>query len=155
MRHRRRGRKLSRSAAHRDALYMNLAAALIQHGRITTTLAKAKEMRPYVERMVTAARDNSVHSQRTVLKKLRLHDRASSRKAGRPSTMQLLFDEVAPRFADRPGGYTRIVKLGKRPGDAAPMAILEFVDYVPTRKAATTDAEHAHTHDHEHEHAHA
>ena len=150
MRHHRRGRKLGRDAAHRDALLMNLAGALIEHGRIRTTLTKAKEVRPYVEKLVTQARVDSLHSRRTVMKKLRMHDKASKRAEGELPVVKKLFDEIAPRFVDRPGGYTRIVKLGHRPGDAAEMAFIEFVDYVPEPKGHT----HSHSHaGHSHEHA--
>lgn len=148
MRHRKSGRKLSRDASHRDALFMNLAGALIKHGRIRTTEAKAKELRPYVERLVTKARVDNLHNRRTVMRTLRMHDRASTRKAGEKTIVQTLFEEIAPRFADRPGGYTRIVKLGARPGDAAPMAFIEFVDFVP--EARQYDAgSHAHAHSHD------
>lgn len=150
MRHRRSGRKLSRSSAHRDALFMNMAGQLIKHGRIRTTLAKAKELRPQVERLVTRAREDNLHNRRTVARTLRMHDKASSKKAGEKTVVQTLFEEVAPRFADRPGGYTRIVKLGPRPGDAAPMAFIEFVDFVP--EAREYDA-HSHSHSHSHDHA--
>lgn len=154
MRHRRRGRKLSRSAAHRDALMMNLAAALIEHGRIKTTLPKAKELRPYIERLITEARKNDLHSRRVVQQKLRLDDAASKRTSGEPTIMHRLIHEVAPRFVDRPGGYTRIVKIGPRSGDAAPMAFIEFVDHVPEAKGESHGHTHAHAHDHE-QHAHA
>jgi large subunit ribosomal protein L17 len=95
----------------------NLARALIQHERITTTVDKAKALRPYIERMVTRARKDSVHSRRLVARDI--HDRALVRR---------LFDEIAVRFADRPGGYTRILRLAPRRGDHADMAIIEFVD---------------------------
>lgn len=157
MRHHKRGRKLGRDAAHRDALMMNLAGALIRHGRIRTTLPKAKELRPYVEKLVTRARRDDLHSRRLVMRQLRMHDKASSRKAGDRTIVQTLFEDVAPRFQDRPGGYTRIVKLEPRPGDAAPMAFIEWVDYVPEPKAhAPGQAAHTHSHDHEavgHSHA--
>lgn len=151
MRHHRRGRKFSRTSAHRDALMMNLAGALIRHGRIKTTQAKAKTLRPYVERIITEARKDTLHARRNVLRKLRMHDTASSREAGELPIVQLLFNEVAPRFVDRPGGYTRITKLGPRPGDAAPMAYIEFVDYVPQPKAHVHDHSHAHSHSHDRE----
>lgn len=144
MRHRRTGRKLSRSASHRDALWMNLAGALIRHGRIRTTEAKAKSLRPYVERLVTKARVDNVHNRRTVAKSLRMHDKASSRDAGERTIVQELFEVVAPRFVDRPGGYTRIVKLGSRPGDAAPMAFIEWVDFVPEAKGGFAAQGHSH-----------
>jgi large subunit ribosomal protein L17 len=132
---------------------MNLAGSLITHGRIRTTLPKAKALRPYVEQLVTQARTNTAQSQRIVGKKLRMHDRASARKAGEKPVLWRLFNEVAPRFAGRPGGYTRIVKLGPRPGDAAPMAFIEFVDYQPQPKAHAPGHTHAHAHTHDHEHA--
>ena len=120
MRHQRAGRKLGRDSAHRKALYANLASALIEHGRIRTTEAKAKEVRPIAERMITLGKRGDLHAHRQAVAFLRSKDVAHK-----------LFAEVAPRFAERPGGYTRVVKLGPRPGDAAPMAYLELVDYVP------------------------
>lgn len=118
MRHAIRNRKLGRTSAHRQALFRNQLAALIEHGRIRTTLAKAKELRPVAERLVTRSREDTVHARRMVRRWVR--DRALVKK---------LFDEIGPRFTDRPGGYLRILKLGPRPGDAAEMAIIEFVDY--------------------------
>jgi large subunit ribosomal protein L17 len=120
MRHQRAGRKLGRDAAHRKALYANLTASLIEHGRIKTTVAKAKEVRPVAEEMITLGRRGDVPARRQALKFLRSQD-----------TVHKLFSDVGPRFADRPGGYSRIVKLGPRQGDAAEMAYLELVDFVP------------------------
>ena len=120
MRHQRAGRKLGRDAAHRKALYANLTASLIEHGRIKTTVAKAKEVRPVAEEMITLGRRGDVPARRQALKFLRSQD-----------VVHKLFSEVGPRFSDRPGGYSRIVKLGPRQGDAAEMAYLELVDYVP------------------------
>jgi large subunit ribosomal protein L17 len=120
MRHHRAGRKLGRDAAHRKALYANLTASLIEHGRIKTTVAKAKEVRPVAEEMITLGRRGDVPARRQALKFLRSQD-----------VVHRLFSDVGPRFADRPGGYSRIVKLGPRQGDAAEMAYLELVDYVP------------------------
>jgi large subunit ribosomal protein L17 len=120
MRHRRSGRKLGRDAAHRKALYANLTSALIEHGRIRTTVAKAKEVRPIAEQMITLGRRGDLASRRRAIGYLRSHE-----------TVHKLFAEVAPRFADRPGGYSRIVKLGPRQGDGAEMAYLELVDHVP------------------------
>jgi large subunit ribosomal protein L17 len=122
VRHQRKGRKLGRDSAHRKALFSNLAAALFEHGRIRTTEAKAKELRPIVERLVTLARRDAgdVAAQRQAVAFLRSKDAVHN-----------LFHRVAPRFTERPGGYTRIVKLGPRPGDSAPMAYLEFVDHEP------------------------
>ncbi len=129
MRHQRAGRKLGRDSAHRKALYANLAGALIEHGRIRTTEAKAKEVRPIVEKMITLGKRGDLHAHRQAVAFLRSKPIAHK-----------LFAEVAPRFADRPGGYTRVVKLDPRQGDAAQMAYLEFVDYVPERKAAPVAA---------------
>jgi large subunit ribosomal protein L17 len=129
MRHRRAGRKLGRDSAHRKALYSNLASALIEHGRIKTTEAKAKEVRPIVEQMVTLGKRGDVSAHRQAVAFLRSK-----------SIAHLLFSEIAPRFADRPGGYTRVVKLGPRQGDAANMAYLEFVDYVPERRPVAAEA---------------
>lgn len=154
MRHRRSGRKLSRTGSHRDALFMNLAGALITHGRIKTTEAKAKSLRPYVERLVTRARVDSVHNRRIVAKSLRMHDKASAKAVGEKTIIQRLFEDIAPRFVDRPGGYTRIVKLGSRPGDAAPVVFIEWVDFVPEARDAHShshDGGHAHSHDHANE----
>jgi large subunit ribosomal protein L17 len=120
VRHRRSGRKLGRDASHRKALYANLASALIEHGRIKTTAAKAKEVKPIAEQMITLARRGGVHPRRQALKYLRSQD-----------VVYKLFSEVAPRFADRPGGYTRIIRIGPRPGDAAEMVYLELVDFLP------------------------
>ena len=122
MRHQRAGRKLGRDPAHRKALYANLASALIEHGRIKTTEAKAKEVRPIVEQMITLGKRGDVSAQRQAVAFLR----------SKPIAHRL-FSEIAPRFADRTGGYTRVVKLGPRQGDAAQMAYLELVDYVPER----------------------
>jgi large subunit ribosomal protein L17 len=120
MRHRRSGKKLGRDSAHRRALYSNLAGALIEHGRIKTTVAKAKAVKPFAEQMITLGKRGDLHARRLALAELRSQD-----------VVHLLFADVAPRFADRPGGYTRIVKLGPRLGDAAEMVYLELVDYVP------------------------
>jgi large subunit ribosomal protein L17 len=129
MRHHRAGRKLSRDAAHRKALYANLVSAVIEHGRIRTTEAKAKEVRPIVEQMITLGKRGDVAAHRQAVAFLR----------SKPAAHKL-FADVAPRFADRPGGYTRVVKLGPRHGDAAPMAYLELVDYVPERAPAALAA---------------
>jgi large subunit ribosomal protein L17 len=122
MRHRKSGRKLGRDSAQRKALYSNLAGALIEHGRIKTTEAKAKEVRPIVEEMITLGKRGDISAQRHAVAFLRSK-----------SLAHRLFADVAPRFADRPGGYTRIVKIGPRQGDAALMVYLELVDYVPER----------------------
>jgi large subunit ribosomal protein L17 len=120
MRHRRTGKKLGRDASHRKALYANLAGQLIEHGRIRTTQAKAKAVRPIAENMITLGRRGDLAARRQAIAYLRSKD-----------VVHKLFAEVAPRFAERPGGYSRIVKLGPRPGDAAEMVYLELVDYTP------------------------
>jgi large subunit ribosomal protein L17 len=120
MRHHRSGKKLGRDSAHRRALYANLAGALIEHGRIRTTEAKAKAVKPIAEQMITLGRRGDLHARRQAVAFLRSKD-----------VVHKLFSEVAPRFADRPGGYSRIVKLGPRPGDSADMVYLELVDYEP------------------------
>ena len=120
MRHARAGKKLGRDSAHRKALYANLAGSLIEHGRIKTTEAKAKAVKPFAEQMITLGKRGDLHARRLALAELRSQD-----------VVHLLFADVAPRFADRPGGYTRIVKLGPRYGDAADMVYLELVDYEP------------------------
>lgn len=117
MRHRVGGRKLQRTSSHRAALFRNMAAALIKHEQITTTLAKAKELRPYTEKLVTLAKKGGLSNRR--LAHARLLDDAQLAK---------LFDVLAARYAERNGGYIRIVKAGIRASDAASMAIIEFVD---------------------------
>jgi large subunit ribosomal protein L17 len=125
MRHHRSGKKLGRDSAHRKALYSNLSGSLIEHGRIKTTVAKAKAVKPIVEKMITLGRRGDLAARRQALAYLRSND-----------IVHILFAEVAPRFEDRPGGYTRIVRLGPRAGDAAEMVYLEFVDYVPPAPVA-------------------
>ena len=118
MRHRVAHRKLSRTTEHRLSLLRNMAASLITHERIRTTVAKAKELRPFVEKLVTLGKRDSLHARRRALSIL------SSK-----TVVRRLFSDVSPRFSERPGGYTRILKLGPRQGDGAPMAFIEFVDY--------------------------
>jgi large subunit ribosomal protein L17 len=120
MKHARAGKKLGRDAAHRRSLYSNLAGALITHGRIQTTEAKAKAVKPFAEKMITLGKRGDLAARRLALSELRSQD-----------VVHELFAEVAPRFSDRPGGYTRIIKLGQRQGDAAEMVYLELVDYEP------------------------
>lgn len=124
MRHLYSGRKLSRRKDHRTAMLANLASSLILKGRINTTDAKAKEVRPFVERMVTFAKRGDVHARRIVL--ARLKDAAAVKK---------LFDEIGPKFTERMGGYTRILKLGFRKGDNAPISLMEFVGELEEKKA--------------------
>ena len=123
MRHRVGHRKLQRTSSHRTALFRNMAAALIKHEQITTTVAKAKELRPYVEKLVTLAKKGGLSNRR--LAQGRLMDDAQLAK---------LFDVIGPRYKDRAGGYTRIVKAGIRASDAAAIAIIEFVDRDPAAK---------------------
>jgi large subunit ribosomal protein L17 len=116
MRHQKKTVKLGRERAQRKALLRSLADSLIQHGSITTTLAKAKALRPFVEPLVTKAKDNSLSSRRELIKVL-YTDKA----------VNALLNDIAPKYADRPGGYTRITKIGPRYSDAAEMAVIEFV----------------------------
>src|SRR3954462_11861406 len=124
MRHARSGKKLGRDSAHRKALYSNLAGALITHGRIQTTVTKAKAVKPIAERMITLGRRGDIHARRQATAFLRSQD-----------VVHKLFSEVAPRFKDRPGGYSRIIRLGPRPGDAAEMVYLELVDFSAEEQA--------------------
>ena len=117
MRHRISGRKLNRTSQHRNMLFRNMAQALIKHEQIVTTLPKAKELRPIVEKLVTLSRKNSLHARRQAISKLQ-----------DSSMVTKLFDVLGPRYADRAGGYTRIIKSGFRYGDSAPMAVIEFID---------------------------
>ena len=125
MRHGMVNRKLGRTSAHRNALFRNQLASLIDRERIITTLPKAKELRPQIERLVTLGRTDSVHNRRQ-----------AARVIADEGLVQKVFGTLSPRFADRPGGYTRIIKLGPRRGDAAEMCIIEFVDYKLETEAA-------------------
>ena len=125
MRHRMSHRGFSRTSAHRKAMFENLAAALLKHEQIRTTLPKAKDLRPIVERLITLGKRGGLHARRQAIAKLQ--DRALADK---------LLTTLADRYADRPGGYTRIVKLGPRQGDAADMVYLELVDYEPVGAGA-------------------
>lgn len=116
MRHRVKGRQLSRTASHKRAMLNNMATSLFKHERVETTEAKAKELRPFVERLITFARRGDLHARRQVERRIKDRD-----ATGR------LFQEIGPRFAGRPGGYTRIVKLGHRPGDGAETARIELL----------------------------
>jgi len=117
MRHNVSGRKLNRTPAHRKALYRNLVTALFKHERIQTTVPKAKEARIVAEKLITFAKRGDLHARRM-----------AARKLFEPAVLQKLFEEIGPRYADRPGGYTRIMRLGPRKGDNAELAILELVD---------------------------
>jgi large subunit ribosomal protein L17 len=117
MRHGFRGRRFNRTSEHRLAMFANMSAALIKHEQIVTTLPKAKDLRPVVEKLITLGKRGDLNSRRLAMSQLR--DAAMVRK---------LFDVLAPRYGDRPGGYTRVLKAGFRYGDNAPMAVIEFVD---------------------------
>ena len=118
MQHNRAGRKLRRTTPHRLAMFSNQLASLMTHERIQTTISKAKELRPLAEKLITTAKNDGVAARRRVYRWIADH-----------STVKRVFETIAPRFVDRPGGYTRILKLGPRRGDAAEAAILEFVDF--------------------------
>jgi large subunit ribosomal protein L17 len=117
MRHLKQGRKLGRTSAHRKALLRNLATALIEHERIITTEPKAKELRRVADKLVTLGKRGNLHARRQALQVVQSN-----------AVVKKLFNEIAPRFAERQGGYTRILRLGYRPGDAAAMAVIELVD---------------------------
>ena len=125
MRHRKSGRKLNRTSSHRKAMFANMAASLIEHEQIVTTLPKAKELRPIVDKLVTLAKKGDLASRRLAISRVR--DVVMVRK---------LFDTIGPRYEDRNGGYTRVLKAGFRYGDSAPMAVIEFVDRDETAKGA-------------------
>ena len=125
MRHRRAGRKLNITSSHRKAMFSNMASALIKHEQIVTTLPKAKEMRPIIERLITLAKRGTLHARRQVIAKLPASDKAEVAK---------LFDVLAERYKDRQGGYARVLKAGFRFGDAAPVGVIELVDRDVTAK---------------------
>ena len=117
MRHRKKGRTLSRTASHKKATMRNMATSLFRHERIETTTAKAKELRPFAERLITLGKRGDLHARRL-----------AGRLIADRQVLGKLFDDIGPRFTERPGGYTRILKLGTRRGDAAEMALIELVD---------------------------
>ena len=125
MRHRKSGRKLNRTSSHRKAMFANMAAALINHEQITTTLPKAKELRPFVDKLVTLAKRGDLHARRIAISRVR--DEAMVKK---------LFETIGPRYEDRQGGYTRVLRAGFRYGDNAPVAVIEFVDRDESAKGA-------------------
>jgi large subunit ribosomal protein L17 len=131
MRHGKSGRKLNRTASHRKAMFANMAAALIQHEQIATTLPKAKDLRPIVEKLVTLAKRGDLHARRQAIAQLR--DLGMVRK---------LFETIGPRYKDRAGGYTRVLKAGFRYGDSAPLAVIEFVERDTAAKGAEDRARH-------------
>eukprot|EP01156_Anaeramoeba_ignava_P010588 Anaeramoba_ignava/a480209_50.p5 GENE.a480209_50~~a480209_50.p5 ORF type:complete len:124 (-),score=9.65 a480209_50:42-413(-) len=118
MRHQKRVAKLGRTRSHRKALLDNLAIAMIEHGKIKTTDAKAKALRSFVEKLITLGKNDTVHARREAFKSLQSRE-----------LVQRLFSHIAPQYIDRPGGYTRIIKLGFRKNDCAPVSLIEFVDY--------------------------
>jgi len=119
MRHRKAGRKLNKTSTHRKAMFSNMASALLKHEQIITTLPKAKELRPIVERLITLGKRGSLHARRQAISKLPASDK---------EIVQKLFDTLAERYKERNGGYTRVLKAGFRHGDAAPVAVIELVD---------------------------
>lgn len=119
MRHRKAGRKLNKTSSHRKAMFANMASALLKHEQIVTTLPKAKELRPVVERLITLGKRGSLHARRQAASKLPVSDK---------EIVQKLFDTLAERYKERNGGYTRVLKAGYRHGDAAPVAVIELVD---------------------------
>jgi large subunit ribosomal protein L17 len=121
MRHKKAGRRLGRTSSHRRAMFRNMAASLLRHETIKTTLPKAKELRRVVEPLITMAKEDGVAKRRLAFNRLRDKE-----------VVGKLFQDVGPRFRDRPGGYLRILKLGPRPGDSAPMAIVQFVEGPPS-----------------------
>jgi large subunit ribosomal protein L17 len=131
MRHLNAGRRLNRTSTHRTAMFANMACALIKHEQITTTLPKAKELRPVVEKLVTKAKNGkgSLHARRLAISQIKDAD-----------MVKKLFDVIGPRYAARPGGYLRVLKAGNRYGDNAPMAIIEFIDRDPEAKGKDSGA---------------
>ena len=123
MRHQKKGRKLNRTASHRKALFSNLAASLVIHKKIRTTDAKGKELRSYIERLVTYAKRGDVHGRRLIKKRI-------TGKRGK-EIANILIHEIAPAYADRQGGYTRLIKLNNRKNDNAPVSLIEFIDIAP------------------------
>ena len=129
MRHKKKGRKLGRKIGNRKALLMNLACQLIIHKKIKTTDPKAKELRSFIEPLITLAKKNNLHSRRLVIKKL-----------PKKNIVRMLFEEIAPVFSDRPGGYTRITKLGHRDNDRAPVSVIEFVESIETALTESSES---------------
>lgn len=127
MRHRKKGNKLGRKTAHRNALLANMGCSLIEHKRINTTVTKAKALQQFIEPVITKSKNDTTHNRRIVFSQLRHKDAVTT-----------LFRDVAVKVGDRPGGYTRIIKLGNRQGDNAPMAMIELVDYNEIYNAAKT-----------------
>ena len=129
MRHKKKGRKLGRKVGNRKALLMNLACQLITHKKIKTTDPKAKELRSFIEPLITLAKKNDLHSRRLVFKKIPKKD-----------ILKILFEDIAPVFSERPGGYTRITKLGLRDNDRAPVSVIEFVESTEIALTESSDS---------------
>ncbi len=150
MRHRKSGRRLGRNSSHRKAMYRNMATSLLEHGRIQTTDAKAKELRKVVEKLITLSKrvppsaiEAASGDEQRNLRARRVHAVRQARKVvSNRDVLQVLFSEYSERYQDRPGGYTRITKIGRRPGDNAPMSIIELVEEPcePKSKGATPTA---------------
>jgi large subunit ribosomal protein L17 len=132
MRHGKSGRKLNRTASHRKALFANMAASLIRHEQIVTTLPKAKELKPIIDKLVTLGKRGDLHARRQAISQIRDKDAVSK-----------LFETLGPRYKDRPGGYSRVLKAGFRHGDAAPVAVIELVDRDESARGAEDKARHA------------
>ena len=128
MRHKKIGRRLGRDSSHRKAMFRNMAASLIEHESISTTLSKAKELRRTLEPLITLAKEDGVSRRRRAFNKIR-----------KKAAVGKLFNEIGPRFKDRPGGYLRILKKGSRPGDSAPMALKQLTDYEIENDENTND----------------
>ena len=131
MRHQKKGRKLNRTASHRKALFSNLASSLVLHKKIKTTDAKGKELRSYIDRLVTYAKKGDVHGRRLIQKKI-------PGKRGR-EIANILIHDIAPVYTDRQGGYTRLIKLNNRKNDNAPVSLIEFIDISPEMSVAEVD----------------
>ncbi|MCX8117909.1 MAG: 50S ribosomal protein L17 [Desulfobacterota bacterium] len=132
MRHRVAGRKLSRHTKHRELMFRNMLVSLLQHERIRTTLAKAKELRILADKIITLAKKNTLHARRLAFARLR-----------NETIVKKLFDEIAPKMGDRQGGYTRIYRLGWRQGDGAPLSLIELVSYAPAEEKKPSTVEKA------------
>jgi large subunit ribosomal protein L17 len=131
MRHGKSGRKLNRESSHRKAMFANMAASLIRHEQIVTTLPKAKELKPYVDRLVTLGKRGDLHARRLAIARIRDED-----------AVKKLFETLGPRYGNRAGGYTRVLKAGFRYGDSAPMAVIELVERDREAKGAEDRARH-------------
>ncbi|MCF6215984.1 MAG: 50S ribosomal protein L17 [Emcibacter sp.] len=141
MRHRRAGRKLNKTSSHRKAMFANMAHALLKHEQIVTTLPKAKELRPIVERLITLGKRGSLHARRQAASKLPVIAKDTFRDGKETDVLSKLFDVLAERYKERSGGYIRILKAGFRHGDSAPVAVIELVDRDESAKGQTSGPE--------------